>query len=56
MMGRGKRDGKHSPPKSKLLQDSEGNEENGYPVQDPNKTKVEYPKEHPERRNPASNH
>jgi hypothetical protein len=29
MMGRGKRDGNHSPPQNKLVQDSEGNEENG---------------------------
>jgi hypothetical protein len=28
------------------VQDSEGNEENGYPVLDPNKTKINYPKEH----------
>jgi hypothetical protein len=33
MMGRRKRDGNHSfPPKNNLIQDSEGNEENGYPV------------------------
>jgi hypothetical protein len=31
--------------KNKLLQDSEGNEENGYSVQDSNKTKINYPKE-----------
>jgi hypothetical protein len=31
-MGRRKRDGNHSPPKNNLIQDSEGNEENGYPV------------------------
>jgi hypothetical protein len=35
MMGRQKRDRNHSPPKNKLVQDSEGNEENGYPVSDP---------------------
>jgi hypothetical protein len=28
MMGRGKRDGNHSPPKTQLVQDSERNEEN----------------------------
>jgi hypothetical protein len=39
-MGRRKRDGNHSPPKNKLVQDSEENEENGYPVPDPNKTKT----------------
>jgi hypothetical protein len=33
------------PPKNKLVQDSEGNEENRYPVPDPNKTKIDYPKE-----------
>jgi hypothetical protein len=37
-MGRRKRDGKHSLPKSNLIQNSEGNEENGYPVPDSNKT------------------
>jgi polyhydroxyalkanoate synthesis regulator phasin len=37
-------DGKNSPPKSKLVQDSEGNEENDYPVLDSNKTKIDYPK------------
>jgi hypothetical protein len=36
-MGRQKRDGNHSPLKNKLIQDSEGNEENGYPVQTPTK-------------------
>jgi hypothetical protein len=40
MIGRQKRDGNHSPPKNKLIQDSEGNEENGYPVPDSNKTKI----------------
>jgi hypothetical protein len=28
------------PPKNNLIQDSEGNEENGYPVLDTNKTKI----------------
>jgi hypothetical protein len=36
-MGR-RRDGNHSPQKNNLIQDSEGNEENGYPLPDPNKT------------------
>jgi uncharacterized membrane protein YcgQ (UPF0703/DUF1980 family) len=45
MMGRWKRDGNHSPPKNKLVQDSEGNEENRYPDPDSNKTKVNYTKE-----------
>jgi hypothetical protein len=44
-MGRRKRDGNHSPPKSNLVQDSEGNEENRYPVPDSNKTKINYAKE-----------
>jgi hypothetical protein len=45
MMGRRKRDGNHSPPKNKLLQDSEGNEENRYTDPDSNKTKINYTKE-----------
>jgi hypothetical protein len=36
------------PLKNKLVQDAEGNEENRYPVPDSNKTKTDYPKEHPE--------
>jgi hypothetical protein len=32
-------------PQNKLIQDSEGNKENGYPVPDPNKTKIIYAKE-----------
>jgi hypothetical protein len=36
------------PPQNKLIQDSEGNEENGYPVPDSNKTKINYAKEHNE--------
>jgi hypothetical protein len=43
--GRRKRDGNHSPHKNKLVQDSEGNEENGYPDPDSNKTKINYVKE-----------
>jgi hypothetical protein len=31
--------------KNKLVPDSEGNEENRYPFPDPNKTKIDYPKE-----------
>jgi hypothetical protein len=56
------KDGNHSPPKNKWVQDSEGNEANGYPDPDSNKTKINYTKEHNEvhkehceRRNPASN-
>jgi hypothetical protein len=44
-MGRRQRDGNHSPPKNKLLQDSEGNEENRHPDPDSNKTKINYAKE-----------
>jgi hypothetical protein len=36
------------PPKNKLVQDSEGNEERGYPDSDSNKSKVNYNKEHNE--------
>jgi hypothetical protein len=44
-MGTQKRDGNHSPPKNKLVQDSEGNEENRYPDPDSNKTKINHFKE-----------
>jgi hypothetical protein len=44
-MGRQKRDGNHSLPKNKFVQDSEGNKENGYPVPNSNKTKISYAKE-----------
>jgi hypothetical protein len=44
-MGRQKRDGNHSLPQNKLTQDSEGNEENAYPVPESNKTKTIYAKE-----------
>jgi hypothetical protein len=44
-MGRGKKDGNHAPPKTKLIQDSEGNEENRYPDPDSSKTKINYAKE-----------
>jgi hypothetical protein len=44
-MGRQKRDENISPTKNKLIKDSEGNEENGYPVPDSNKTKINYTKE-----------
>jgi hypothetical protein len=33
------------PPKTKLVQDAEGNKENRYPGQDSNKTKITYTKE-----------
>jgi hypothetical protein len=39
-MGRQKRYGNHSPPKNNLIQDSEGNEEKGYPGPHSNKTKI----------------
>jgi hypothetical protein len=35
----------HHPPQNKLVQDSEGNEENTYPVLHSNKAKIDYPKE-----------
>jgi hypothetical protein len=44
-LGRQKGDGNNSPPKINLTQDSEGNEENGYPVPNSNKTKINYAKE-----------
>jgi hypothetical protein len=44
-VGRRKRDGNHSPPKNKVVQDLEQNEENGYPDPDSNKTKINYTKE-----------
>jgi hypothetical protein len=43
-MGRRKRDGNHSPQKNNFIQDSEGNEENGYPVPDSNKMKIMIPR------------
>jgi hypothetical protein len=43
-MGRRKRDGNHSPPKNKVVQDLEQNEENGYPDTNSNKTKINYTK------------
>jgi hypothetical protein len=39
-MGRRRRDRNHSPQKINSIQDSEGNEENGYPLPDPNKTMI----------------
>jgi hypothetical protein len=44
MIERRKRDVNHSPPKNNLIQDSEGNE-NGYPVLDSKKTKINDTKE-----------
>jgi hypothetical protein len=45
-MGRQKKGWKpFSPPKNKLIQDSEGNEQNEYPVPDSNKTKINDTKE-----------
>jgi hypothetical protein len=60
-MGRRKRDGNHSPPKNKVVQDLEQNKENRYPDTDSNKTKINYNKEPNEahkntrKRNPTSN-
>jgi hypothetical protein len=44
-MGRWKRNGNHSPPKNKVVQDLEWNKENRYPDPDSNKTKINYTKE-----------
>jgi hypothetical protein len=44
-VGRRKRDGNYSPQKNNLIQDSEENEENGYPIPDSNKTKTNDTKE-----------
>jgi hypothetical protein len=44
-MGRRKTDGNHCPLKNNLIQDSEGNEENRYPVPDSNKRKTNDAKE-----------
>jgi hypothetical protein len=44
-MGRKRKDGNHAPQKNNLIQDSVGNEENGYPVPDPNKTVINVTKE-----------
>jgi molecular chaperone DnaK (HSP70) len=44
-MGRRKRDANHSPSENNSVQDSEGNEKNGYPVPDSNKTKINDTKE-----------
>jgi hypothetical protein len=44
IIGRKKRDGNYSPPKHKLVQDSEGKEENRYSFPDKNKTRIDYPK------------
>jgi hypothetical protein len=48
MMGRQKKDGNHSPPKNKLVQEPEGNEENRCTDLDSNKTKINDTKEHNE--------
>jgi hypothetical protein len=45
-MRRQKRDGNCFPPKINLIQDSEGNEENGHPRPDSNKTKINDTMEH----------
>jgi hypothetical protein len=44
-IGKRKRDVSHSPPKNKVVQDLERNEEKGYPDPDSNQTKVNYTKE-----------
>jgi hypothetical protein len=61
-MERRRRDGNHSPQKNSI-QDSVGNEENGYPVPSPNKIMINVTKEPsdthekiPQRRNLERNH
>jgi hypothetical protein len=55
-------DGNHSPQKNNSIQDSVGNEENEYPVPEPNKTMLNITKEpsdaqkYHQRRNLARNH
>jgi hypothetical protein len=44
-MRRQNRDGNYSPPRIIFIQDSEGNEEKGYPVPNSNKTKINNAKE-----------
>jgi hypothetical protein len=44
-MGKWKKDGNHSLTRNKLEQDSDRNEENGYPDPDSNKTKINHTKE-----------
>jgi hypothetical protein len=44
-MGRRGRDGNHTPQKNNSVQNSVGNEENGYPVPDLNKTMINVTKE-----------
>jgi hypothetical protein len=62
-MGRRRRDGNCTPQKNKSIEDLVGNEENGYPVPDPNKTMINIIYEHsdahkkiPQRRNPCIIH
>jgi hypothetical protein len=42
MMERYKKDENHSPPKNKLVQEPEGNEENGYMLSNSNKARRNY--------------
>jgi hypothetical protein len=44
-VGRRKREGNHSSPTNNLIQAQQGNEENGYPVPNSNKTKISDSKE-----------
>jgi hypothetical protein len=39
-MGRRRRDGNHIPQKNNSIEDLVGNEENGYPIPDPNNTMI----------------
>jgi type I site-specific restriction endonuclease len=44
-MGRRRRDGSYTPQKNNSIEDSVGNQENGYPLPDPNKTMINVTKE-----------
>jgi hypothetical protein len=44
-----RKDEHHASPQNKLVQDSEGYEENGYPDPDSNKAKINYTKVQPTR-------
>jgi hypothetical protein len=57
-MGKRRRDGNHNPQKNNSIQDSVGNEKNGYPVSYLHKTMItvtkqpsEHPHKNPQRRN-----
>jgi hypothetical protein len=45
IMGRWQKNGNHFSPNNKLVQELEGNEENGYQYSDYNKTQITYTKD-----------